>query len=577
METNKVKQIHSFGQSIWLDFIDRAIISSGNLKKLIDEDGVRGVTSNPAIFEKAITSSSDYDEDIRTLSESDKTNEEIFFGLAISDIKHATDLFKSVYDESKGGDGYVSLEVSPFLALKTEETAKQAEELWKAVDRKNVMIKIPGTKPGLAAIRQSIAKGININVTLLFGLPRYEEVAEAYISGLEDHLAAGHSIGHISSVASFFLSRIDVLVDPMLDEKGLGDLKGEVAIASAKKAYEIYKRVFSGPRWEKLAAQGAQVQRLLWASTSSKNPAFKDTKYVEALIGADTVDTVPLETIEAFRDHGIAANTLENDLDKATETLERLKKGGIDIDKITQQLEDEGIEKFNKPFEKLLQAIEDQKKQSLSKLEATAVKILFFDIGGVLLTNGWGHESREEAAKIFDLDYAEVDDLHTFIFNVYETGSITLDEYLDTVIFNHPRDFAREDFKEFMFRQSVELPGTLKWLKEWKKNCGFRIIAINNEGKELNDYRVKKFKLHDCFDAFISSCEVKLRKPDPAIFNLAMGVALAQPGQCVYFDDRPMFANAAQKMGIRAFHHTDFESTRKILEELKKENQPKLK
>jgi transaldolase len=361
METNKVKQIHSFGQSIWLDFIDREIIKSGKLKSLIDVDGVRGVTSNPAIFEKAITSSSDYDNDIRTLSESDKTNEEIFFGLAISDIKHATDLFKGVYDESKGGDGYVSLEVSPFLALKTKETAAQAEDLWKKVDRKNVMIKIPGTKPGLEAIRQSIAKGININVTLLFGLPRYEEVTEAYISGLEDHLAAGHSISHISSVASFFLSRIDVLVDPMLDEKGLGDLKGEVAIASAKKAYEIYKRVFSGPRWEKLAAKGAQPQRLLWASTSSKNPAFKDTKYVEALIGADTVDTVPLETIEAFRDHGIAANTLEQGLDKATETLDRLKKAGIDIDQITQQLEDEGIEKFNKPFEKLLKSIEDQK------------------------------------------------------------------------------------------------------------------------------------------------------------------------------------------------------------------------
>jgi len=361
METNKVKQIHSFGQSIWLDFIDRAIIASGNLKKLIDVDGIRGVTSNPAIFEKAITSSSDYDNDIRTLSETDKTNEEIFFGLAITDIQNATKLFEGVYAESKGEDGYVSLEVSPFLALKTEETAAQAEKLWKAVDRKNVMIKIPGTKPGLAAIRQSIAKGININVTLLFGLPRYEEVTEAYISGLEDHLAAGHSIGHISSVASFFLSRIDVLVDPMLDEKGLGDLKGEVAIASAKKAYEIYKRVFSGERWEKLAAKGAQKQRLLWASTSSKNPAFKDTKYVEALIGADTVDTVPLETIEAFRDHGIAANTLEEGLDKATETLDRLKKAGIDIDKITQQLEDEGIDKFNKPFEKLLQSIEDQK------------------------------------------------------------------------------------------------------------------------------------------------------------------------------------------------------------------------
>ena len=364
MATNKVKQIHSFGQSIWLDFIDRDIIKSGKLKKLIDEDGVRGVTSNPAIFEKAITSSSDYDADIAELAKKSSSNEELFFGLAVTDIKNATDLFKGVYDESKGEDGYVSLEVSPFLALKTKETADQAEKLWKQVDKKNVMIKIPGTKPGLAAIRQSIAKGININVTLLFGLPRYEEVAEAYISGLEDHLAAGHSIGHISSVASFFLSRIDVLVDPMLDEKGLGDLKGEVAIASAKKAYEIYKRVFSGPRWEKLAAQGAKPQRLLWASTSSKNPAFKDTKYVEALIGPDTVDTVPLETIEAFRDHGIAENTLEQGLDKATEILNKLKSAGIDIDKITQQLEDEGIDKFNKPFEKLLQAIEDQKNKA---------------------------------------------------------------------------------------------------------------------------------------------------------------------------------------------------------------------
>jgi len=361
METNKVKQIHSFGQSIWLDFIDRAIISSGKLQSLIDDDGVRGVTSNPAIFEKAITSSSDYDNDIRSLAKTATTNEELFFGLAISDIQNATKLFEGVYNESKGEDGYVSLEVSPFLALDAEGTAKQAEELWKKVDRKNVMIKIPGTKPGLQAIRESIGKGININVTLLFGLPRYEEVAEAYIAGLEDHLAAGHKIGHISSVASFFLSRIDVLVDPMLDEKGLSDLKGEVAIASAKKAYEIYKRVFSGPRWEKLAAEGAKPQRLLWASTSSKNPAFKDTKYVEALIGPDTVDTVPLETIEAFRDHGIATNSLEEGLDKATETLERIKAAGIGIDKITQQLEDEGIDKFNKPFEKLLQAIEDQK------------------------------------------------------------------------------------------------------------------------------------------------------------------------------------------------------------------------
>ncbi len=205
-------------------------------------------------------------------------------------------------------------------------------------------------------------------------------------------------------------------------------------------------------------------------------------------------------------------------------------------------------------------------------METTSVKILFFDIGGVLLTNGWGHESRKEAAEKFGLDYAEVNALHTFIFNVYEIGSVTLDEYLDTVIFNHPRDFAREDIKEFIYNQSKELPGTLKWLKEWKKDCGFKIISINNEGKELNDYRVKKFKLHDCFDAFISSCEVKLRKPDPGIFYLAMGVAAVQPNECVYFDDRIMFVNAAKKIGIRSYQHTDFEATKNILEQLKKEN-----
>jgi transaldolase/transaldolase/glucose-6-phosphate isomerase len=362
MATNRVKQIHDFGQSIWLDFIDRKFIKSGELKKLIDEDGIRGVTSNPAIFEKAITGSDDYDDDIRSGSDDEKTTEDIFFRLAIKDIKDACDLFKDVYEEEvEGADGYVSLEVSPFLALKTEETAKQAEELWGKVDRKNVMIKIPGTKPGLAAIQQSIAKGININVTLLFGLQRYEEVTEAYIAGLEERVEKGEEIKHIASVASFFLSRIDVMVDPMLEEKGLKELKGKIAIASAKKAYEIYNRVFTSDRWKKLEAKGAKPQRLLWASTSSKNPDFKDTKYVEALIGKDTVDTVPLETIEAFRDHGIAADTLSEGLDKATEALEKLKEAGINLDEITQKLEDEGIEKFNKPFEKLLKAIEDQK------------------------------------------------------------------------------------------------------------------------------------------------------------------------------------------------------------------------
>lgn len=204
-------------------------------------------------------------------------------------------------------------------------------------------------------------------------------------------------------------------------------------------------------------------------------------------------------------------------------------------------------------------------------MEAAALKILFFDIGGILLSNGWGHESREAAAKAFGLDGDEVNALHNFIYNVYEIGSISLDEYLDTVVFNHPREFTREDFKEFMYRQSKELPHILTWLKEWKKDCGFRIISINNEGKELNDYRVKKFKLHDCFDAFVSSCEVNMRKPDPGIFKLAMGIALATPQQCVYFDDRIMFVRAAQKLGIRSFQHTSFETTKNILEDLKRE------
>lgn len=204
-------------------------------------------------------------------------------------------------------------------------------------------------------------------------------------------------------------------------------------------------------------------------------------------------------------------------------------------------------------------------------METTRIKILFFDIGGILLSNGWGHESRKLAAEKFGLDYEELTALHNFIFNVYEIGKISLEEYLDTVIFNHPRDFPREDFKEFMYSQSVELPDMLAWLKEWKQDCGFRVISLNNEGKELNDYRVKKFKLHDCFDAFVSSCEVRLRKPDPGIWQLGMGIAQASPQQCVYFDDRMMFVNTAQKLGIRAFQHTDFESTKKILENLKQE------
>lgn len=363
MGKNRVKQIHDFGQSIWLDFIDRKIMDSGDLKRLIEEDGVRGITSNPAIFEKAISSSDDYKDDIAKLTEKEWSNEAIFYGVAVDDIKRAADMLKPLYEESEGGDGYVSLEVSPHLARNTEGTAQQAFELWKTVRKENVMIKIPGTTEGLIAIRRATREGINVNVTLLFGLHRYEEVTDAYISGLEDRLKNNQPIDHVASVASFFLSRIDVMVDPMLAEKGLGHLKGEVAIASAKKAYEIYQRVFTSDRFKKLEDKGAKPQRLLWASTGSKDPAFSDVKYVEALIGADTVDTIPIETLEAFRDHGVAASTLEKGLDHATKVLEDIKHAGIDIDAVTQQLEEEGIEKFNKPYDKLMEAIGNQKKK----------------------------------------------------------------------------------------------------------------------------------------------------------------------------------------------------------------------
>jgi transaldolase len=359
MEPNKIKKIHDFGQSIWLDFIDRKIIQSGQLKKLIDEDGVRGITSNPAIFEKAISSSSDYDDQIEKLAGEQKNNEAIFYELAITDIQNAADLFKPVFVE--GSDGYVSLEVSPHLARDTNGTIKQAFELWKRVDRKNVMIKIPATTEGLPAIRKAISEGLNINITLLFGLGRYEEVTEAYISGLEDRVESGQPIDHITSVASFFLSRIDVLIDPLLEEKGHSELKGEIAIASAKKAYQIYKRIFGSERFKKLREMGAMPQHVLWASTSSKDPSFPDTKYVEALIGPETINTVPLETLDAYRDHGQPENRLEQDLDKAIKAMDSLKEIGINIDEITQQLEDEGIEKFNKPYDKLLQAIEGKK------------------------------------------------------------------------------------------------------------------------------------------------------------------------------------------------------------------------
>ncbi|TSJ36374.1 transaldolase [Mucilaginibacter corticis] len=364
MEENKVREIYAYRQSIWLDFIDRAIMRTGKLQRMIEEDGLRGVTSNPAIFEKAIASSADYDEDITARADSGLSDEELFYELAIGDIQKAADLFDVVYnDKIVGADGFVSLEVSPELALQTDDTISQALDLWKRVDRKNVMIKIPGTKPCLPAIQKAIAAGLNINVTLLFGLERYEAVTNAYICGLEDRLSQGEPVSGIASVASFFLSRIDILVDPMLEEKGLKDLKGETAISLAKAAYIIYKRMFSGERWQRLAEQGAKPQRLLWASTGVKDPAIKDTKYIEALIGPDTVDTAPLDTINAFRDHGIVNATLESGLETAGITLRQVKNAGIDLEAVSRQLEAEGIEKFKEPYQKMLQAIAAKRKK----------------------------------------------------------------------------------------------------------------------------------------------------------------------------------------------------------------------
>lgn len=358
---NTLQTINELGQSIWLDFFDREIMDTGKLQKLIDEDSLSGITSNPSIFEKAIASGNDYDADIKKLAGENKNNEEIFFGFAVKDIQRAADILKPVYDANKGNDGFVSLEVSPFLANKTEETTKQAMDLWKKVNRENAMIKIPGTKEGLASIQQCISDGANINVTLLFGLERYREVTDAYLSGLEERLEAGKPIDKVTSVASFFLSRIDVLLDPKLKEKGLDDLVGEVAIASAKMAYQIFKEVFESDRFKKLEKHGAKKQKVLWASTSTKDPSFSDVKYVEALIGRDTINTLPLETIEAFKDHGDPRRRLEDNLMHAKEVLQKLQENGIDLKKETQFLEEEGVEKFNKSFNKLLDAIDGKK------------------------------------------------------------------------------------------------------------------------------------------------------------------------------------------------------------------------
>jgi transaldolase/glucose-6-phosphate isomerase len=366
---NPLQDLLNYGQSMWLDYIRRDLFTTGKLKQMIADDGLRGMTSNPAIFEKAIADSSLYDDQLKSLaSRADLDTTARFELLAIQDIQSAADALRPVYDASKFRDGYVSLEVSPYLARKTQETIDEARRLWKAVQRENVMIKIPGTAEGIPAIRQAIGEGININVTLLFAQDVYEKVAEAYVAGLEDLAARGGNLQKMAGVASFFISRIDSLIDSIINDNLkattdasqqalLQSLLGKVAIANGKLTYQSYERIFSGPRWQALAAKGAQTQRVLWASTSTKNPAYRDVIYVEELIGPDTVNTMPPATIDAFRDHGRLRNALAEDVAGAAKVMSDLAKAGISMKEITDKLTNDGVKLFADAFDKLLAAV----------------------------------------------------------------------------------------------------------------------------------------------------------------------------------------------------------------------------
>jgi transaldolase / glucose-6-phosphate isomerase len=366
---NPVKALENHGQAVWLDFLARGFVAKGELKTLIDTDGVKGVTSNPSIFEKAIGSSKEYDGAIgKALKGGDRPVADLFEHLAVEDIQHAADVLRPVYDYLKGEDGFVSLEVSPYLAMDTKGTIAEAERLWKDVRRKNLMVKVPATPQGLPAIQHLIGEGISINITLLFSQDVYLQVAEAYLSGLEKYVAKGGDPSHVASVASFFVSRIDSMVDKQLDDRiakandptekeRLASLKGKVAISNAKLAYQDYKRLFSGPRWEKLKAKGAKPQRLLWASTGTKNKDYSDVLYVEELIGPNTVNTVPPATLDAFRDHGKPRDSLEENIEEARGVLEQLERSGISLDAITAELVKDGVKQFADAADKLYGAV----------------------------------------------------------------------------------------------------------------------------------------------------------------------------------------------------------------------------
>ena len=357
---NPLKQLLDYGQSVWLDYIRRGLITSGELKKHIEEDGLRGMTSNPAIFEKAINGSNDYSDRLKNLEREGVTDPvRLFEGIAVADIQDAADILRPIYNETKGGDGYISLEVSPYLGTNTNGTIEEARRLWGLVNRPNVMIKVPGTAEGVPAIRQLISEGLNINVTLLFAVESYLQVAEAFISGLDERAKRGDAVSGIASVASFFVSRIDSALDPVLAGKPEGQhLVGKVAIANAKMAYQRYKELIATSRWESLEAKGALRQRLLWASTGTKNPKYSDVLYVEELIGPDTVNTMPPSTFDAFRDHGRPRRSLDDDVEAAYNAIEELPKIGVSLKEVTDKLVKDGLRLFAEPFDKLLNALD---------------------------------------------------------------------------------------------------------------------------------------------------------------------------------------------------------------------------
>jgi transaldolase len=366
MLTNPLVGLRALGQSVWIDYIHRDLLAGGALAQLIDQDGVCGMTSNPAIFEHAIAHGASYDADIHALSSAGRSPLEIYEAVSQRDVQQAADQFRAVYDTTRGGDGYVSLEVNPHLAHDSAGTIAEGKRLWRLLDRPNVFIKVPATIEGLVAIRELISEGINVNVTLLFALTRYRAVIDAYLEGLEARMRRGLPLAPIACVASFFVSRIDALVDPQLDALIAGGnaraqqaraARGRVAIANAKLAYQMHRHVFAHERFALLAARGARVQRLLWASTSTKDPLYSDVKYVEALIGADTINTMPLETLDAYRDHGQPEPRLTFDLQEARCVIEGLSELGIDFDAVTARLELEGIAKFNGPFDSLVASI----------------------------------------------------------------------------------------------------------------------------------------------------------------------------------------------------------------------------